>query len=231
MQQYTYLIINILTIIVCFIFSFHPKINFNKYFKVFIVAASLAAIPYIVWDIIFTYNNVWWFNYSYTTGIKIINLPIEEILFFWCIPFSCVFTYFCLNKFIDFSYFNKYNRFLSYFLILFFVIVLIFFNHKIYITIVSLSIILLLIYFLFNNKIINITSSSLIYLVLMLGFIPVNGVLTGYGLENPIVNYNPRDILGIRLLTIPIEDIGFGYGMFLLNVFLFEKLKFRFSLK
>ena len=56
----------------------------------------------------------------------------------------------------------------------------------------------------------------------MLGFIPVNGVLTGYGLENPIVNYNPKDIIGIRLLTIPIEDIGFS--LFLLNIYLFDTI-------
>ena len=61
----------------------------------------------------------------------------------------------------------------------------------------------------------------------MLGFIPVNGVLTGYGLENPIVNYNPKDIIGIRLLTIPIEDIGFGFGLFLLNIYLFVIIKLQ----
>jgi lycopene cyclase domain-containing protein len=56
----------------------------------------------------------------------------------------------------------------------------------------------------------------------MLGFIPVNGVLTGTGLESAIVNYNPQEIIGFRVLTIPIEDFFYGYALILLNIYLFE---------
>ena len=59
----------------------------------------------------------------------------------------------------------------------------------------------------------------------MPGFLMVNGVLTGTGLDSPIVNYNPDDFLGIRNLTIPIEDVVYGYEMILWNIFLFKKFK------
>ena len=57
----------------------------------------------------------------------------------------------------------------------------------------------------------------------MLGFFPVSGVLTGTGLENPIVNYNPSQFLGIRMGTIPIEDAVYGYTQFLWIIFFFKK--------
>src|SRR5690606_30654884 len=64
--------------------------------------------------------------------------------------------------------------------------------------------------------------ASLVFLILMLGFFPVNGVLTGSGLESPIVNYNPEEILNIRMLTIPVEDAVYGYAQFLLNIYFFK---------
>ena len=45
----------------------------------------------------------------------------------------------------------------------------------------------------------------------MLGFFPVNGILTGSGLPSPVVNYNTDEIFNIRLWTIPIEDTAYGF--------------------
>ncbi|WP_353136882.1 lycopene cyclase domain-containing protein, partial [Pseudopedobacter sp.] len=110
MQQYTYLIINFLTVIVCFIFSFDKRIRFNRYFGSFLKAAILVAIPFILWDSWFTKLGIWWFNDDYLIGIRFLGLPIEEWLFFICIPFSCVFTYFCLTKFFNFNWTNGFNN-------------------------------------------------------------------------------------------------------------------------
>lgn len=41
-----------------------------------------------------------------------------------------------------------------------------------------------------------------------------NGILTGRG----IVLYNPRDILGVRLVHAPVEDLLFGFAMILLTL-------------
>ena len=59
----------------------------------------------------------------------------------------------------------------------------------------------------------------------MLGFFPVNGVLTGTGLETPIVNYNPNEFMGIRMLTIPIEDAVYGYTQFILVLYFFKRFE------
>jgi lycopene cyclase domain-containing protein len=64
-----------------------------------------------------------------------------------------------------------------------------------------------------------------IYLFLLIPFFIVNGILTGTGLEAPIVWYNNQENLGVRLLTIPIEDTFYGFELIVLNVFFYEKWK------
>lgn len=59
----------------------------------------------------------------------------------------------------------------------------------------------------------------------MPGFLAVNGILTGTGLDSPIVNYNPQNFIGFRILTIPIEDVFYGYEMILWNLFFFYRFK------
>jgi lycopene cyclase domain-containing protein len=63
-----------------------------------------------------------------------------------------------------------------------------------------------------------------VYLLLLIPFFIVNGILTGTGLEEPVVWYNDEENLGIRLLTIPVEDVVYGFELFLLTVFFFEKI-------
>ena len=110
MHAYTYLLVNFLTVIICFIFSFDKRIQFHLHFGAFLKGSALVAAPFILWDIWFTHAGVWWFNDTYTIGWRIAGLPVEEWLFFICIPFSCVFTYFCLDKFFDLGWANRLSR-------------------------------------------------------------------------------------------------------------------------
>lgn len=222
MKPYTYLLVNFLTIIICFIFSFHPKIRFDRYFRSFIKAAVVTAIPFLVWDVWFTFSGVWWFRDEYLLGIRLLRMPIEEWLFFICIPFSCVFTYYCLRKFFDMEWVEKYSRVLAVLLIATGIATLFFFYDRIYTVVNVVAMLLTVIYLHFVVRSPSFGKSSLVYVVLMLGFIPVNGTLTGTGLEKAIVNYNPQEIIGFRVLTIPIEDFFYGYALILLNIYLFE---------
>jgi len=64
-----------------------------------------------------------------------------------------------------------------------------------------------------------------VYMFLLIPFIVVNGILTGTGLEEAVVQYNNSENLGIRILTIPVEDIFYGLELFLLNLFLFKNFE------
>ena len=92
MRHYLYLIIDIATIFVPFFFSFHPRLKFHKKFKAFFPAMVLSGCAYLSWDIYFTVQGIWGFNPDYLMALRIWQLPIEEVLFFVCIPFACVFS-------------------------------------------------------------------------------------------------------------------------------------------
>lgn len=225
MQPYTYLLINFFTIIICFIYSFDRRIQFNRHFGTFAKASIIVAIPFILWDIYFTKIGVWWFNDAYVIGWRIGGLPIEEWLFFICIPFSCVFTYFCLTKFFDLSLFNAFNNIIIFITTIVCAVVALLYFDRTYTMVTAIVTICSVIYFHFIAKQEWIGQASFIFFVLMLGFFPVNGILTGTGLESPIVNYNSNEFLNLRMGTIPIEDAVYGYAQFLWNIYFFTKFK------
>lgn len=101
----------------------------------------------------------------------------------------------------------------------------IYFYEKIYtfITFLTLTISLVILYFVLGVRWMG--EAFVVYLILLPGFIVVNGILTGSGLENPIVNYNPNYFIGFRILTIPIEDFFYGFELIIWNLYFFKKFK------
>lgn len=224
-MKFTYSLILFFTIIICFIASFDRRIKFNQHFGAFIKSATIVSIPFIAWDIYFTSINVWWFNTDYTLGIVFAGLPIEEILFFFFIPFSCVFTYYTIDKYYKWEILAAFNNLIVFVSIIILSVVALLNTDKIYTLVTAIVTVATLIYLHFIAPSEWITKSSLVFTLLMLGFFPVNGILTGSFIENPIVNYNPNDFLGIRMFTIPIEDAVYGYAQFLLVLYFFKQFQ------
>jgi len=225
MMSFTYILVLFFTVIICFIASFDKRLQFNKHFGAFLKASVLVAIPFIAWDVWFTAKGVWWFNINYTMGLNIAGLPLEEWLFFIFIPFSCIFTYYSIDKLFKMEWLSGFNNLIVFVTVIVCSVTALLYYDKIYTLITSLSAILTVVYLHFIAKADWISKASLVFTILMLGFLPVNGILTGTGLDTPIVNYNPDDFLGIRILTIPIEDSVYGYTQFLLVLYFFKHFK------
>ena len=220
-----YLLIDFFTILVPFLFSFHPKLKFYKEWKPFFAANLIVLSIFIPWDIAFTQMGVWGFNPTYLCGIYIYNLPIEEILFFICIPYSCVFTYHCLKIFFKFNTNKSLFENISIFLIGLHVTIGLL-NYDLWytsVTYLSTAFVMYIVYY--HKKYTWADSFLLIYMVLLIPFFIVNGILTGTGLESPVVWYNNSENLAIRIGTIPIEDVSYGFEMVLINVIFYEKFK------
>ena len=227
-MKYLYLLVNFFTVIVPFIFSFHPKLQFNKNWKPFFIANIIVASLFSAWDMYFTETGVWQFNPRYITRIYFFNLPVEEILFFICIPYACLFTYHCVNKFYKIEWRKDVENVFCFLLFLLLLATGIYFHEKLYtsVTFISTAFVLAVLKYVF--KIDWLGKLVTIYSVLLIPFLIVNGILTGTGPEEPVVIYNNAETLGIRLLTIPIEDVFYGFELIMLNIFFYNYFKNRF---
>lgn len=224
MTKYTYLLVNFFTIIVPFIFSFHPKLKFHKTWRAFFPAVILTAIFFLAFDELYTQMGVWGFNQHYLIGVYVGHLPLEELLFFFCIPYACVYTYHCLDIFIKKEFSAKIETAITISFIIVFSLVAAIFYHQIYTTFAFAVLAVLLIIAKYVMKVNWLTKFYIIYAVLLFPFLIVNGVLTGTGLEKPVVWYNENEIFGFRILTIPFEDVFYGMAMILMNTMIYKKL-------
>lgn len=55
-------------------------------------------------------------------------------------------------------------------------------------------------------------------------FFIVNGILTGSGIVDQVVWYNNQENLGLRVFTIPIEDITYAFSLIIVNLFIIDYL-------
>ena len=224
-NKWLYLSLDVGSVLVPFIFSFHSKLQFNKQFRFAFPAIIITAVLFIAWDIAMTQLGVWGFNNDYVTGVYVYNLPLEEVLFFICIPFSCLFTYHCLLVLKLGDAFENYSKVISAILSIALVAVGVMNYSSTYTASTFLLLGLMIALLQFGVHVKWLGQFYFSFLVLLIPFFMVNGILTGTGLSDAVVWYNNNENLGFRLLTIPVEDMIYGMLFQLTNVALFESMR------
>lgn len=203
-----YLLLDLGAILPLFIASLYKwrgvGVDYQKYAK----ALAFVSVPFLIWDIFATHWQHWGFNPEYTTGLKIANLPIEEVLFFVAIPFVCVYAWEWVGKQKEKKVQYKWQHFaLSAFVLLG---VLVFFYGGGYSNIIA-PLFFAIVIFLFVKKYFESTYFWTYQLVMFGLFLAFNMILTAM----PIVTYGEDSIIGFRIGSIPIED--FLYNFVLIN--------------
>ncbi|WP_149303862.1 lycopene cyclase domain-containing protein [Pareuzebyella sediminis] len=230
MNPYLYLIIDLLSFSVPFIYSFERKrIHFIQYWKPYFGALLLVGSIFIIWDVFFTIWGVWGFNDDYLIGWRIATLPIEEWLFFLLIPYASNFIHYALVYFLPrFGLPKSVARFLP---VVFGVVALsiaIMHFDRLY-TVVSFGLFSILMFLQTYYRPPIFRTYMLSFLLILIPFLVVNSWLTGSFTNEPIVFYNNTKNLGIRLGTIPVEDFFYCFSLLYSNILIFEYLKKRFG--
>jgi lycopene cyclase domain-containing protein len=225
-QKYLYLAINVFSVIVPFIASFYSKAPFFRKWKYLLPAILFPGLFFLIWDEYFTSIGVWGFNDRYLTGVQLGHLPLEEVLFFICIPYACVFTYFALEHLVPKDFLRVYQRQISLVLIIGLLAVGIVFIDRAYTSTSFLFLAGFIAFEEYYRKATYISRFYFTYIVILVPFFIVNGILTGSFIEQEVVWYNNDHNLGVRLGTIPIEDMVYGMLLLMMNVGLFTRLSF-----
>lgn len=99
-SNFEYLIVLFLSgIVPLTLMTFHPFSPVKNKMHLVLLSTILASIPFIIWDIYATYAKHWSFNSDYILNFYIVNLPIEEYLFFIIIPMNCIFIWTLFKKY------------------------------------------------------------------------------------------------------------------------------------
>lgn len=199
--------------------------DFIKYWKQFAISTLVIATVFLIWDYYFTEAGIWGFNYSYCLGFRIFEMPIEEWLFFLIIPFCSLFIHYSfLHIFPTFHLQKKTTIYISILLIItcIFLVLINFSKSYTAVNFIVLAFILF-IGLLFHRRLLQ--QFYITFLITLIPFVLVNGILTGAVTEYPVVWYNDLEYLGIRLYSIPIEDIGYCFSLLFGNLMIFELLK------
>jgi lycopene cyclase domain-containing protein len=230
--HYTYFLIHAAALAGPFMLSFDKKVEFYKKWKYLFPAMIVPALFFLIWDEWFTRQAVWSFNEDYITGLKLLSLPVEEVLFFITVPYCCVFIYECIRCYFP----NLKNKVAGNYLLMLIAALLLIAglmnlskDYTAYTFLLNAFFITAL--FLFRKWFqgFDATSFLVAYIICLVPFFLVNGLLTAL----PVVLYNDAENMGIRMFSflpwpmhnIPFEDTFYGMLLILMNVALFEKFR------
>ncbi|GMQ25343.1 hypothetical protein Aoki45_20250 [Algoriphagus sp. oki45] len=225
MEKYLYFGVLLFAISYPLAQSFEHRIRYATKLGALFPGMVLTALFFIVWDVWFTRIGVWEFNPRYILGSYIFNLPIEEWLFFFIIPFACVFIYEVLIYFFPKDYFKPLGKPFVFVLIPVLLLLGILNLDKWYTSVNFIigALTLLIHYLIFKDQYLG--RFIFAYLIHLIPLMLCNGILTGGLTEEPVVIYNNAENLGIRIWTVPIEDTIYSMTLFLMNISFFEKFR------
>jgi lycopene cyclase domain-containing protein len=220
-----YLWLDLAAVAVPFVLSFEKNLRYYKKWSTLFAATFLMMIPFLVWDSLFTQNGIWGFNSAYLLGIKFFELPLEEILFFIIVPYSSLFAFYAIRfHFPKYVVNQRIGRWIS-FVLIFSAILLAALNTGRLYTVINFSFFALVLIITYKTSRILLFQFYAVFPILMIPFFIMNGILTGTGIVDEIVWYNPNAFMGLRLGTIPIEDLFYAFSMLMMVLALKEGLE------
>lgn len=186
-------------------------------FKSGAISITVSALFFIAFDMYAT-QLFWYFNPKYILGMYLYKIPLEEFLFFFSVPFACLFIWENIRN-------QKKTApdFTALLILLFSAIGMYGLNHRIWYTV---SVSGMMIACIALDKILRtgLFRNKRFYI-----FLIVVNVLTLifnlYLTARPIVLYDFQFKTNLSVITIPVEDFIFGTALLTLNTLLYEKLR------
>jgi lycopene cyclase domain-containing protein len=223
----TYLFINLTIVVVPLLFSFESKLKFYKKIPSYLFSVLIVSAVYVIWDSIAVARGDWSFNDEHILGLKLMNLPLEEYLFFFTVPYSCIFIFESTALYIR-DEDVVINKFVFVAIAIALMLTAIIFHQQFYtFTVLIFTSLFLLITIFFFRRILQ---SKVYWTTIAISFIPF--LIFNFALTYiPVVIYSPDSMWGMRIISIPVEDFFYSYSMisFWILVYSLKENKIKFS--
>lgn len=218
-MNYEYIIFNIIVFSGPFVLSFDRKVHFYTHWSTFLKALILPAAIFIFWDTQVAGSH-WWFNEAFTLHYRIGHLPVGEWLFFFTVPYACLFTWEVFK-----AYFKNntvktgpvYNPYLWGLMINLSALLYFFEMEYTGLALAALSSAVLSDRYL---KTYLLKRSLFLWLLALIIFFTL--VFNGYLTARPVVLYDYSFQLKLLIGTIPVEDFIYGLALMYHVVVLYE---------
>ncbi len=220
-----YLLINILIIAGPLILSFENKISFRNKISSVLKSVAVVSTIFIIWDVSAVLLGDWSFNKAYISGISILYLPYEEILFFITVPYGCLFIYEVTKHFVKDNGLRV-NKFWNLFFTALFVSAAVIYHKQQY----TFTVLVFCAVFVSTASFLlpSLLGSRVFWITVLISFIPF-GIVNYFLTSLPVVRYNPNAIWGLRVTTIPVEDFFYSFSMvsFYILFYILAEEKYR----
>ena len=221
----TYLALNLFIIAVPLWYTPDKRTAYYRHLPAVGLSIAVVSTCYLVWDILVTARGEWSFNSRYLTGVRIFNIPLEEVLFFITVPYSCLFIYEVVLYATKSSSFRLPVSVIIASILGLWAASLAVYAQGYTAKALASCAFFLTVALLLDRPIIKGKQYWIWLAVCYVPFLIINTVLTAL----PVVEYSNKAIWGLRVGTIPVEDFFYNYAMlsFYLLVYRIGKKVFR----
>lgn len=216
-----YLWINLAIILGPLCFTKNPRVAYFRNFRALGTAILVVGSLYIGWDIVVTTWGEWSFNPRYVSGVKVVNLPLEEILFFITVPYSCLFIYEVILTKSKKVVFKIPLGIVVAAIVTLAAASIFYFGQGYTSKALGSCAVFLLIALRLDRPLLHSRQYWLWIGICLIPFLIVNTILTAL----PVVQYNPTAIWGPRFITIPLEDFFYNYSLLSFYLLVYRLVK------
>lgn len=214
MHNYAYLLFNLVVFIPVLVLSLVTDVKPHKHWRALLGAYLLVSVPFVLWDAWAVHAGHWGFNANYVLSNRFMGLALEELLFFITVPFAMMYVWGVVKKYISNVQVRTWIPLTALSLAAgSAVALLVWYWDRGYTRSAMIAALLAIIVAACSQLIFN--KRFWVFQILLLGiFLVANWILTAL----PIILYGNSEIIGTKVLTIPLEDFFFNFA--LINLFL-----------
>jgi lycopene cyclase domain-containing protein len=222
-MRYGFLLIDFFIIAAPVVLSFFIKMQFYRKWKYALIGIALAAILFILWDILFTRLSVWNYNKNHTLGVYLYNLPFEEVLFYLVIAYTCLYIYECLRVFFPDKGRPLAGQIFGWIIVILSSLALWKFHDQIFTSVTALFLLATYLNHLWVTRGDYLWHLMITWFIASIPMALIYGLLTGF----KIIQFQSEYILGIKLGPIPFELFFHNLLYLTWMIWIYERYKQR----